>query len=234
MSEDQNKKSRSANLANEEDRKAVREALEKAEKVYGHKEKENSEVDQLFDKAEKVAEENRNLKDTLKFVAEKELNKKMERLNVPEELREDFKANPDLLRGFEMAQKQNPTQKEVVSGSAPLNDAQYSGSSGQKGYASIPEMLDDLYAREKAGDKYAKQTLEKLVLKVARGTLRGQQQDVFEKPNEQETNKGSIVDKVLSPLTVEDETESELLKLGIKKKSPRGKMKHVDKEGNPK
>lgn len=113
--------------------------------------------------------------------------------------------------------------KTTPSGTASL-EGQYASMQGsEQGFGSVEEMLEFLYAQERLGNKDAKKTIEKLILKSTRGTLKGQQTNAFEIPESE--GKTGIVDKVLSPLTVENEDESELAKLGIKKASHRKNQK---------
>lgn len=222
MSEDQNKQS--FDLNNEEDRKKLRKRVGTDINITLDDQNAKKETEELKSEVE-------DLKGKLGIIAEKALEAKMDKLGISDQDRETFRQNPEMLRGYELGISQNSnSRQQAPSGSAPLNNQQLHGSQGSQGYGSVQEMLDDLYSRERQGDKNATAIIQKLVLKVARGTLKGQQNNEFEKPQEKESG---TVTRVITPLTVEDEDESELAKLGIKKDSRRKKarMKALREKG---
>jgi hypothetical protein len=224
MSEE--KKTQKVDLSKDEDRARLKAALKKAEEVYGEQQSQEPKTE---DPIEKLAEENEDLKMKLGIIAEHELEKKMNKLGIPESEREDFRKDPSMLRGFEKALESQgiARTRQTPSGSAPLNDAQMHGSQGsEQGYASVQDMIEDLYAKEKQGDKEAKKTLDKLFFKMARGTKEGKLSLQYPpaSPEDLEKEKGTV-DVVISPLTQEDEDASELSKLGIRKDSRRRKTR---------
>lgn len=105
-----------------------------------------------------LEEENEDLKAKLQIVAEKELERKMNQLNVPESLKPTFRESPEKLQGFELAKKpmRDPNQNDS---SMPLSPAQTG--SPQGGYDSVEAMIDDLRKRAKI-DPNAKACLDAL------------------------------------------------------------------------
>jgi hypothetical protein len=97
-----------------------------------------------LEKKEDLEEKVEDLEAKLAIVAEKELERKMNQLNVPENLRATFRESPEKLQGFELAQKGSP---QTPSGSMPLSPAQTG--SPQGGYDSVEAMINDLNKRAK-------------------------------------------------------------------------------------
>jgi hypothetical protein len=176
------KKSKVFNMNDPSD---VAEASEIAKRQLERLKKEDPEHFDL-EKKEDLESENEDLKAKLAIVAEKELERKMNQLDVPEHLRATFRADPSKLQGYELA-KEKP--RETPSGSMPLNDAQIKSYVQKQGeFASEAELIADLRKREREGDKSATKILAVLYTKMAKG-LRTKQVEFEADENDQPTLK---------------------------------------------
>jgi len=123
---------------------------------------------------EEIQAENEDLRAKLELIASKQLELKMNQLNVPESLKPTFRQDPSKLQGYEMGRAQYyPVNSEVPSGSAPLN-FQQTGISNElsKMQFENPIMMVQ-YLRERAKtDPEARQILDALFIKGLKGADR--------------------------------------------------------------
>jgi hypothetical protein len=139
------------------DNKSTEKVLEILERERLEKEKAEHDNPARFPKPT-LQEENQTLKDTLSLVAEQQTLKKLDSLGIKsEELRDKYRANPELLNAYEDGLKGKG--RSSPSGTAPLNSAQW-GENGQpptydahgdlinKKYPSYEAMIENLHDRE--------------------------------------------------------------------------------------
>ncbi len=107
----------------------------------------------------------------LEIVAEKELEKRMNALNIPEAQRNYFRENPSSLKAYEMGKSQLPSPN------TPLNEAQFgnpTSSIWQKPFDNYEDMVRALKEAEKLGDAQAKEILNRLMQKSLLGARKAQ------------------------------------------------------------
>lgn len=98
---------------------------------------------------EELKEENEDLRGKLELIASRELESRMNLLNLSEDTKKAIRENPERLKGFMLAKDYYGIQSNsgTPSGSAPLNDRQL-GASAQKGFENEKQMIEYLYANK--------------------------------------------------------------------------------------
>jgi len=200
------KKTNSFNLLDPEQARKARQLAEAAVKIAEQK------------SPDELQAENEDLRLKLELVAERELERKLNNLQITDpELRAKFKNNPSQLLGYELAMKERFIEKgEVPSGSAPLNDRQIGASA--KGYETHEEMIKDLRNRAKNGDSNAEIILNQLYKKVVSG-IRERKSAELPFPTQSEPI-GDVNAKAIEiPITAPEMNDSELERWGVKTKA---------------
>jgi hypothetical protein len=203
------------NLNDPEQRALVKELIEK-------REDKESEHEQLID-----------LKAKMEIIAEKQMEEKMNKLHVPNRLRDEFRANPEKLQGFEAGLKQIQP-----AGSAPLNEKQYGYQQNnndpntplrEKTFPDTETMIRYLRSQN---TKEAEQALNRLWVSYIRGWREMGRPSTVYPPPDQPTGSGTPEVIMNAPQKGEEE-DSEISKWGIKK-SPQGYSRRKNADGSDK
>jgi len=153
----------------------------------------NKALDFAQERAQKAEQEAEELREKLDLVTEAQIEKKLNELGITdEEKRFEFKANPDMLIGYEQALKDAKPKfrDEGAVGSLPLSPEQIYGGIPPQGYTSEKELIEDLRKRSHLGGaegQQAEQILGKLLEKTLKGVRDGKRGFGEIKTSEDET-----------------------------------------------
>lgn len=204
-----------ANLNDPEQRQLVKELIDK-------KEDRDSEHEQLIDARAK-----------LEILAEKAMEEKMNRLHVPNSLRDSFRANPEKLQGYEQGLKQ-----VAPAGSAPLNERQYGYQQNNNSpdtplrERAFPDTESMIRYLRSQNTKEAEQALNRLWVAYIRGWKEMGRPSTVYPPIDQPTGSGTP-EMIMNAPQKGAEEDSEIEKWGIKK-SPQNYSRRKNPDGSNK